>query len=336
MIKISFVLPCYNVEHYISDCLDSIFAQKMPKSEYEVICVNDCSTDGTKSIINNYCQKYSNLILINHEQNTMLGGARNTGMLYAHGEYIWHVDPDDLIISNVSEVLFNKAKMADADVFFFNYDIINVEKQHVKTVDMFSNHAAIDGRNYVYKYYRGRLSELTIVWCCLLKRSFVTEYNLSFPLGMRKSADDSFVWDALLRARRVCSTKEKGYLYRINESSVTFMTKKANVAFSERILLGNEIIKMLQTDGASFPTFISEDLVKILHWCANDNIGLLVKMSQEEITKYYSEMKIHNDAVLSVRQFMNRKNKWLYRNNWSAEIWKVKIKILSLLDKWMK
>ena len=88
MIHISFILPVYGVEKYISECLDSIYSQDMPESDYEVICVDDCSPDRSNEIIRQYQQKHNNLILIEHKINKMSGGARNTGIRNAKGEYV--------------------------------------------------------------------------------------------------------------------------------------------------------------------------------------------------------------------------------------------------------
>ena len=99
MRKLSIILPCYNVERYIADCLDSIYTQDLTEDEFEVICVNDCSTDGTREVIENYAS-HSNLTLIDHAENLTAGGARNTGIKAAKGEYIWFVDPDDMVKLN--------------------------------------------------------------------------------------------------------------------------------------------------------------------------------------------------------------------------------------------
>ena len=79
-LKLSFVLPCYNVERYISECLDSLYQQNISVDEYEVICVNDCSTDSTEQIIKEYQVKYPTIRLINHLINKTVGGSRNTGL----------------------------------------------------------------------------------------------------------------------------------------------------------------------------------------------------------------------------------------------------------------
>ena len=86
MLKLSFILPCYNVAPYIGRCIESIEHQDIPQSEYEVICVDDCSTDDTVQKIKEYQAKYPNIQLICHTENKTAGGARNTGMDAAKGE----------------------------------------------------------------------------------------------------------------------------------------------------------------------------------------------------------------------------------------------------------
>ena len=79
-IKLSYILPIYNVERYLIDCLDSIYAQNIPEESFEVICVNDCSPDCSRDVILEYQKAHKNLVLIDHTENKKAGGARNTGL----------------------------------------------------------------------------------------------------------------------------------------------------------------------------------------------------------------------------------------------------------------
>ena len=86
----SIIIPVYNGEQYIKNCLDSIYRQGLGDDDFEVICVNDCSTDNTAQVISEYGKFHQNLRLINHETNRRQGGARNTGVKVAEGKYILH------------------------------------------------------------------------------------------------------------------------------------------------------------------------------------------------------------------------------------------------------
>ena len=90
--KFSIIIPAYNASRYICDCLDSLLAQDFPKHEYEVIVVDDSSTDDTAKIV---AERYINVKLLRHEQNRRQGGARNTGIKAATGEYVMFIDADD-------------------------------------------------------------------------------------------------------------------------------------------------------------------------------------------------------------------------------------------------
>lgn len=92
---ISFILPVYNVEKYITRCLDSIYALSLEIEQFEVLCIDDCSTDTSVLIIEAYQQRYNNLRLIKHKQNARQGAARNTGIRNAQGQYCMLVDADD-------------------------------------------------------------------------------------------------------------------------------------------------------------------------------------------------------------------------------------------------
>ena len=93
--KISLIVPVFNVEKYVSKCLDSLVAQTL--KDIEIICVDDCSTDNSLQIIEKYASKDSRIKIVKHEVNKGLGQARNTGLGYSCGEYIWFIDSDDYV-----------------------------------------------------------------------------------------------------------------------------------------------------------------------------------------------------------------------------------------------
>lgn len=97
MIRLSIIIPVFGVEKFIARCLDSVYKINLPEEEFEVICVDDCSPDSSVSIIEEYRKRHNNLIILRHETNKRQGGARNTGIRYAKGEYLLFVDADDRI-----------------------------------------------------------------------------------------------------------------------------------------------------------------------------------------------------------------------------------------------
>lgn len=117
-IKISVIIPIYNVEQYLSQCLDSIINQTY--TNLEIILINDGSTDNSKKICNQYKLLDSRIIVI-HKSNKGLSDARNTGIKIATGDYISFVDADDFIDENMYTILSKKINTTNADIIWYNH-----------------------------------------------------------------------------------------------------------------------------------------------------------------------------------------------------------------------
>lgn len=115
--KISIIIPCYNVENFIKRCLNSVFAQIVETVDYEVICIDDKSTDNTLGILMSYEKQYSrSMTVIALEENGKQGRARNIALDYANGEYIMYVDADDVIADRMLETLYCVASKYRCDI----------------------------------------------------------------------------------------------------------------------------------------------------------------------------------------------------------------------------
>jgi len=125
---LSIVVPVYNVAQYLPKCLDSLLNQDIDKEDYEIIVVNDGSTDDSGIIAQDYANRYSNIILINQD-NQGLSGARNTGIKAAKGKYIQFVDSDDYLEPNVEKALVEKMERENLDILRFNYQNVNEQYQ---------------------------------------------------------------------------------------------------------------------------------------------------------------------------------------------------------------
>lgn len=117
--KLSIIIPVYNVEKYVEKCIRSCENQDIPKEDYEVIVVNDGSPDGSLAIVERVAKEYPNIKVISQE-NQGLSGARNTGLAAAQGEYVWFVDSDDWIEENCLMRLTEKL-VDDIDILQIQY-----------------------------------------------------------------------------------------------------------------------------------------------------------------------------------------------------------------------
>ena len=133
-ISISIIIPCYNQEKYIEECLQSILNQKF--NNYEIICVNDGSTDNTLAIINQYKTKNSKVKVISFDENKGTSQARKAGVLNSRGKYIMFVDPDDTLANNALEIAFKNIEKQKVDILQFGTNVINIQVNE-KTYDHF-------------------------------------------------------------------------------------------------------------------------------------------------------------------------------------------------------
>lgn len=121
--KVSIILPVYNVEKYIEKCLDSILVQTL--SDFEIIAVNDASTDNSLSILQKYAYKDNRIIIIEHKKNWGTMVARESGYVKASGDYLVFIDSDDMLPINALHDLFHAAVTENADLVIGNYAYID-------------------------------------------------------------------------------------------------------------------------------------------------------------------------------------------------------------------
>ena len=114
---ISVIIPIYNVKSYIKECLDSLINQDINKDLYEIICIDDGSTDGSGKILDEFSVDYPNIRVV-HKANGGVSSARNEGIKIAKGEYIWFVDGDDIVIHNTFSGIIECLKEKSPDLLF--------------------------------------------------------------------------------------------------------------------------------------------------------------------------------------------------------------------------
>ena len=171
MIKVSIIVPFYNVENYIEKCLQSLVNQTL--EDIEILLVNDGSQDGTEVIAKQFVEKYPNKITYLEKENGGLSDARNYAIPYAKGEYIAFLDSDDYVETNMYEEMYNKAKKENLDYvecdFLWEYPdkiLVSKGKQYNNIKEMFM-------------YTR------VVAWNKLIKREIINNNNLEFPKGYR-------------------------------------------------------------------------------------------------------------------------------------------------------
>lgn len=333
MLKLSFILPCYNVERYIPDCLNSIYDQDLPEGEFEVICVNDCSTDGTREVIMGHAGRHSNLTLIDHDRNLTAGGARNTGMDLAQGKYIWFVDPDDVLKPHCLPGLLDRCEKNNLDILMFNFEDVDEQLNYLNDELFLPDSGVMSGQDYVLKYFSGEMRLLGIVWRCVFRTQFIKDNGLRYPM-IRKAQDVVFAWKAILKAAQVQSIAQIHYSFRINPNSVTHAPRNANVVFSERVLFGKEIIDIMKDKSFVLCPELVQELNNSVLWCANTNIDVVAGLPKNEWSNYYLQMKRNVSALKSLRPFENWKNRMILRIGFGEWEWKLRTRWIVSLSKY--
>lgn len=169
MIKVSVIVPVYNVENYLEKCLDSLVAQTL--EEIEIIIVNDGSTDGSQEIINGYAKK-SNKIKKFQKENGGLSDARNFGMEFASGEYIGYVDSDDFVETDMYEILYKRANEDGSDIVE-----CNLRHKYPDSEDIEIGERIYD-REKILMFGR------SVVWNKIYKRDWLITTKVRFPKGL--------------------------------------------------------------------------------------------------------------------------------------------------------
>ena len=328
MIKLSFILPCYNVERYIARCLDSLLNQDLPLDEYEIICVNDCSPDHLRGVIQDYQTKYPNITLIEHEINKTAGGARNTGLEIARGEYVWFVDPDDEIERFVLCGLYESAKVARLDTLLFGHKTYDETGVLIDASKRINSLQTCDGQFYIEKYFSGELSKICMMVNVIYRRQFLLEKHIFFPC-IKASQDVVFAWTALIRSSRVLSVDTIGYIVHKRPDSTTGRRGrcKADNIYSRTVLFPIEVDGIRRSLHSEV---ISNDLRRVIRWSVNDLLFSLSNTERVERRVFYNLVKHHREMISGITAYMNRATRLLMTSHPPFWVWDLLSKILQI------
>lgn len=207
-LKISIIIPVYNVAKYLCRCLDSCVDQTL--QEIEIIVVNDCSPDPIDAkIMQEYEDRYPHLIrCIWHKENKKMGGARNSGISVARGEYLAFVDSDDFIEPDLCEKLYIAAKENDADYAYCDH--YEVRGENRKRIHRYNELDADNEQN---------LHQLCVAWGSLTKREVFFNYALKYPEGLNYAEDVPVTYLILMLANKVIKLRQPLYNYCIRSGS---------------------------------------------------------------------------------------------------------------------
>ena len=213
---VSVIIPVYNVEAYLARCLDSVLAQTCP--DIEIVCVDDCGTDGSMAVARRYAAAHPDRIrIVESEENAGLGGARDKGIAAAAGEYLLFVDSDDAVTPGFAEAYLRAAEESGADIVAGGHTRVEGEKE-------ISRPGRPEDPWYVWVNINA--------WAKLFRTSFLRENGIDFR-GIRTYEDAPFLFRCLACGASVRTIRDDGYRYYQNPGSITTGRRRDRTALYE-------------------------------------------------------------------------------------------------------
>lgn len=215
-IKVSIIIPIYNVELFIADCIQSVFDQSLTEG-VECILVDDCGQDNSMYIAEQMIARYKGNIkfsIIRYENNRGLSGARNAGLLSASGKYVIFLDSDDFFNTNAILDMYSAAEKNTSDFVIADYDVcggkMSFPKLHLSS--------GLYKENSIFESY-SKSKWYMMAWNKLCNRNFLLKNNLLFKEGIIHE-DDLWSFQIALTAKSFFVLNDKTYNYRVRDNSI--------------------------------------------------------------------------------------------------------------------
>jgi len=218
---VSIIVPVFNVEDYLEECLQSLLNQSL--RQIEIIAVDDGSTDKSSEILERYASLDNRLIVI-IQNNQGQAGARNSGLAVASGTYIGFVDPDDWVAETMFEILYSSAMGNNADLSVCDYSRVNGIRVDSHTLKLSDEVIRMADHKLEEIWLKKKYS--VVVWNKLYKKTILDTFSIRFEAGHEVFSEDVlFNLYYLMRVKIMTSVEGSYYYYRLREGSLTSSVK---------------------------------------------------------------------------------------------------------------
>ena len=279
---VSIIIPIYNVESFVRDSLRSAFNQTYQDIEYILVddCGTDCSMDLVCSMVEQSTRK-EQVRIVRHECNKGLSAARNTGMKYANGDYIFFMDSDDEITPDCIEKHYEILKESDADFTIANTRLEGAKSIHIKPIS-----DKVRNLPLLTSYLKRMWS--TSAWNKLYRKSFLDKSELFFQEGLLHE-DILWSYKVVTQAKKTAWVAEATYVYKIRQGSIT--TSRNSKRKIDSLLY---ILDILMKDWSSGKSVVSRDpdFVGFFDFMRFNTVLLLLNYSgtRKEQRRYYQQL----------------------------------------------
>lgn len=283
-VLLSIIVPVYNVEDYIEQCLNSIFNQNF--SSYEVILVNDGSTDKSIDKANKFTINHPNLTIL-HKKNGGLSSARNYGFLQAKGKYIWYIDSDDWIEANILNQLMQKLETFKPEALLMNtHKALPSGERTPKRKPLNMDERIYEGKKLFWLLNR-QTAYLPTVWLFIYRKDILESMGLRFVEGILHE-DEPFTLRFLSISKRLICIDNPYYFHRVRSGSI-MRQDLTDAHFDSLLYILNQF---LDTDrnlvDKSLGNFRSFHLIKtLIRRIKNENVyhNINSRLSNDRIIK---------------------------------------------------
>ena len=232
-VAISVIIPCFNAEKFIKNCLDDLHNQNFEK-DIEIIIIDDASEDKTVEIIKSFDLK--NLRFFPLKQNSGPAAARNLGLKKAVGKYVFFLDVDDKISPEILKCLYYPAIEKDLDMVFCDKQLIERSTNQRENIFYYSTDRLFEKNQITNELLERFTNPFYYSWIFLhygklIKRSLLVENNIFFVEELRYLEDEVFGWDTLAFVKNVAYIRKQLYLYYINPKTNTARSEALNKGF---------------------------------------------------------------------------------------------------------
>ena len=282
-VMLSVIIPAYNVEKYLKECLDSVLRQNC--KDYEVICVDDGSTDSTGAILDEYAGRYKQ-IRVFHKENGGLPSARNHGLPQARGKYVYFLDSDDYLSeSDALSFMVQQMEKDSLDVLYFDtrlfFESEELETRRHEDIAWFHRYREYGLRQQGYELFTDMVRGwdfVVNVWLSCVRRDFLTAQGIDF-LPVYGCEDEFYTFRTMLSAGRVHHVGRVLHNYRIQEGSI-MSGKPSFKAFYGGVTSWLAMLRYL--DEHDFPLYVEDAILTFLRRRTKDLVELYGKLEEEE------------------------------------------------------
>lgn len=299
---ISIIIPCYNDEKYIRECLESVVNQKNASSLLEVIVVNDGGTDGSVEIIKEYCEQYEYITLVS-QHNGGLSAARNRGLKEVNGDYIYFLDSDDYLEPDAMDTCYQQAKLTDADIVLFNTEPFLDRESVPCTLQVYKrslNENMVYSGSELFAHMIQNGEYYPPVWLYFYSRKFFEENNFSFIEGIVYE-DTPFSYKAINLASKIVFIDRKFHNRRTRVNSIMRSTLTDKHIRSNNV--GIEFMLDYYTSSGSMQSNAAEQLQFIRGIVSGNIITILrcadSKSAKKKEVKRFIQIIRKNPVVMS-------------------------------------